>query len=433
MGQQLAGSVLQVPIGNWFADPYPEHSMNEQCGGDMRRNAMPCWIGEDGHHVRLERIPLASREFPEEFLQEILHRTPELLPVDELDSSFGPLVSLGREIDGIDNLFIAPNGWLTLVETKLWRNPESTRQVVAQILDYASRLAGMSFADFEALCRTAKPPSPVGSQSLFQFISGKFNGMAPPEQEFIDSVSKSLRTGRFLLLIVGDGIREGLENIMGVLHSHPQMHFTFGLVELQIYTHSKTPAGRLIIPQVVANTVEIVRATVRVETTGHANVAVAFEPPPEPGSLSTRRGQLSEKEFYQQVPDNQIIKQMIKRIFDWCTEKEVFRQWRASSVSIRLPDPRGSRQMFTLFVVKTSGDIYTGWLHEQLKTAGYDPHLLHSYISRLLSLFPGVKLKPKSPDTFAQDISAEQVAANLDDFLEVVGDFIDDIIREATK
>jgi len=77
----------------------------------MRRNAMPCWVSEDSRHVRLERIPLASREFSEDFLQEILHRTPELLPVDEFDSSFGPLVSLGREIDSIDNLFIAPNGW----------------------------------------------------------------------------------------------------------------------------------------------------------------------------------------------------------------------------------------------------------------------------------------------------------------------------------
>jgi len=292
----------------------------------------------------------------------------------------------------------------------------------------------MGFADFEALCRTAKPPSPLGNQSLFQYISSKFNGMDLHEKELIDSVSKSLRTGRFLLLIVGDGIREGLENIMGVLHSHPQMHFTFGLVELQIYRHSKAPAGTLIIPQVVANTVEIVRATVRVETTGHANVAVAFESPPGPeGVLPPRRRKLSEAEFYQQVPDNETIRQMIERIFEWCNEKEVLQQWGTSSVSIRLPDPRGSRQMFTLFVVKTSGDVYTGWLHEQLKNAGYDPQLVHNYISRLLSLFPGVKLKLKSPDTFAQDISAEQVAARLDDFLEVVGDFIDDIIREATK
>ncbi len=143
-------------------------------------------------------------------------------------------------------------------------------------------------------------------------------------------------------MIVGDGIREGLENIMGVLHTHPQMHFTFGLVELQIYRHSKAPTGKLVIPQVVANTVEIVRATVRVETTGHANVAVAFEPPLDQESISTRRGQLSEEEFYQQVPDNQIVRRMVERIFEWCTEKEVFRQWRASSVSIRLSDPEGA-------------------------------------------------------------------------------------------
>jgi hypothetical protein len=397
----------------------------------MRRNAMPCWISDDGRHVRLERTRLGDRDFPEEFLQETLHLTPELLPVDEFDSSFGPLVSLGREIESIDNLFIAPNGCLTLVETKLWRNPESTRQVVAQILDYASRLAGMSFTDFEMLCRRAKTPAPLGTGSLFDFVSSRFPESTPPEREFIDSVSKSLRTGRFLLLIVGDGIREGLENILGVLHTHPQMQFTFGLVELQTYTHLEAPKGRLIIPQIVANTVEIVRAVVRVETSGHANVVVELEQPVGGESVAGRRRKLSEDEFISQAPDER-VRQMIERIVGWCDEKNVVLEWGASSVSIRLPDPRGSRQKFTLFVLKTSGAIYTGWLMGQLNNSGYDPQLGLTYIAHLASLFPGSSPKPAYPDTLAQDIPAELIIERLEDFLEVVGTFID-TIREGTR
>ena len=38
-------------------------------------------------------------------------------------------------------MFISPKGLLTVVETKLWRNPAAHRTVVAQILEYANRLA----------------------------------------------------------------------------------------------------------------------------------------------------------------------------------------------------------------------------------------------------------------------------------------------------
>lgn len=275
------------------------------------------------------------------------------------------------------------------------------------------------------------PPAPIGTRSLYDFVMSQFQEATPGEQEFIDSVSRSLRTGRFLLLIVGDGIREGLENILGVLHTHPQMHFTFSLVELQIYTHLEGPAGKLIVPQVVANTVEIVRATVRVETTGKANVVVEFEDPLKAGPEGRRPKKLCESEFFSKAPNDR-VRSMMERIFQWCDEKEVVRDWRASSVSIRLRDPKGSRQMFTLFVMKTTGAIYTGWLLDQLKSAGYDPREALLFIARLVELFPGVNPKPEYPDTLSQDISAELVAERLDDLLEVVGDFIDTVREKAS-
>ena len=43
--------------------------------------------------------------------------------VRELPTPAGPL----------DILYINPKGFLSLVETKLWRNPEARRSVVAQI------------------------------------------------------------------------------------------------------------------------------------------------------------------------------------------------------------------------------------------------------------------------------------------------------------
>ncbi len=70
---------------------------------------------------------------------------PELLPVSEFDDDYFPAIPLGREVatgcGPIDNLYISPTGGLTLVETRLWKNPDKHRTVVAQILDYANEVA----------------------------------------------------------------------------------------------------------------------------------------------------------------------------------------------------------------------------------------------------------------------------------------------------
>jgi hypothetical protein len=61
-------------------------------------------------------------------------------------------------------------------------------------------------------------------------------------------------------LIVGDGIREGVEAIAEYLQTHAGLHFTLGLVELPIFL---TPSGeRLVAPRVLARTETLVRTVV---------------------------------------------------------------------------------------------------------------------------------------------------------------------------
>jgi hypothetical protein len=132
----------------------------------MRRTGVPNVVTGDGVHHALSRVAFHDKSIAEEFLQKALNTAPQLLPVEDLDPSYSPLVSLGREIDNIDNLFVSPNGRITLVETKLWRNPEATREVVAQLLDYASRLNSWSYSELEEATRKALPPAPLGEQSL---------------------------------------------------------------------------------------------------------------------------------------------------------------------------------------------------------------------------------------------------------------------------
>ncbi len=71
----------------------------------MRRDCQPHFVDADGNLVSLHRVDFGNRALGEDFLQQQLHRRPSILPVEEIDDSFAPLVSLGREIGSMDNLF----------------------------------------------------------------------------------------------------------------------------------------------------------------------------------------------------------------------------------------------------------------------------------------------------------------------------------------
>lgn len=172
----------------------------------MRRDCQPHFADTEGNLVSLRRVDFGDRTIGEKFLQEQLHKSPSILPVEEIDDSFAPLVSLGREIISIDNLFISPSGRITIVETKLWRNPEATRQALAQILYYAKRLSSLTYDQFEQKCRSAQPPAPLATTTnLYSLVSKRFPNRENSEADFSDAVSKNLRTARFCCWLSATG------------------------------------------------------------------------------------------------------------------------------------------------------------------------------------------------------------------------------------
>ena len=121
----------------------------------------PFIVGENTY-TKLERIPLTKGIFQEEWLQKLLQNSPQLLPVAEIDAIYAPLVCIGREVATaagyIDNLYISPKGYITIVETKLWRNPEARREVVGQIIDYAKELKQFSYERLDKLFEPSIKP-----------------------------------------------------------------------------------------------------------------------------------------------------------------------------------------------------------------------------------------------------------------------------------
>ena len=181
---------------------------------------------------------------------------------------------------------VTPSGLPVLVECKLWRNPEGRREVVGQILDYAKELSRWSSSDLQ---REVSRCLKRGGNPMLDLVRAA--DPALDEIRFNDALTLNLRRGRFLLLIVGDGIREGVEAIVEYLQVHAGLHFSLGLIELPIYL---MPDGsRLVVPRILARTQMITRYVVQVPD-GHTlqeagDQTDAAESDPEHNVLSDAR------------------------------------------------------------------------------------------------------------------------------------------------
>ena len=207
----------------------------------------------------LSRVPLGAGTsqggVSEDGLRDLLFRFPETLPIAAIDAAYGGAVPICRELHTpagfVDALYVNRAGRITLAEFKLWRNPQARREVIGQILDYAKELAAWSYEDLQRQVSIALNES---GNVLYNLVNAQTSGV--DEAEFVDNVSRHLRRGEFLLLIVGDGIQEGVSNIVDFVQRHTGLHFNLALVEAALYRNA---AGGLIVqPRVVART-EIVR------------------------------------------------------------------------------------------------------------------------------------------------------------------------------
>ncbi len=232
----------------------------------MSAFANPIIISQQGPAIVLERLPLMSFEglFSEKWLQEALFYHPQCLPIKEIDPRMSALIPICMEIETgagpADILYVTESGHLVLVETKLWRNPEARRVVVAQILDYAKQLTSWSFAD---LARETAVASKQGSDHLLNCVR-KVNPDFD-EANFVDGVTNSLKSGDFLLLIVGDGIRTGTESLVNFIEQYGNLRFGFGLIEVAAF---RLPNNEVLLqPRILAKT-ELLQRTVLVGSTG---------------------------------------------------------------------------------------------------------------------------------------------------------------------
>lgn len=179
--------------------------------------------GQDAQLVEETALPLEAE------LHEALTEHPELVQGEDL--GLGRTVVVGWE-SGLasgyaDLVLVDEHGQLCLVEVKKEGNPD-TRRVVAQLLDYAANLWGMSLGDFERSVfqpfRTHRLPESAGT--FEEYLNDLVPGTAEDGAEgltkstrIVSALEETLASGRFALVVVAPGIPAGVQRALEYLNA----------------------------------------------------------------------------------------------------------------------------------------------------------------------------------------------------------------------
>lgn len=346
-----------------------------------RQHASPVWVESADSVLHPQRMTAAP--FDENTLQGLLAAHPEILPMRELEPAYSSLIFVGRELQTpagpIDLVYVTANGGIVLVETKLWKNTDARRTVVAQILDYAKELTKWGFDEFDK-----KVAAAMNGRSLLSIAKAATEGADEvfDEAAFTDAISKNLRRCRLLLLIVGEGIREGIEDLTSLIQDDGARRFSLALVETAMFRASpKSEFPLLIVPRIVSRTTEVVRSVVEIRDGVVSTAAPLVVTPDAPSS--NRRTTLSEEALLQEMAR---AAPGAERVAETLLERFRVRgytlQFRQAAVSVRVEAPAHSGVFFTLLVITKVGTAYAGFL-TKVRNSGYPTTGVDDYVRAL--------------------------------------------------
>jgi len=408
-----------------------------------RRNGQPIYIQNESAK-NLVRLPLYGKDFNEEWIQKLIHQHPSILPINEIEPSFSPLISIGREIATsvgyLDNLYVSPDGYLTIVETKLWRNPEARREVVGQIIDYAKELSKWTFSDLNKAVVSFSKLYNKNTCGLLEMVRNHTELDEQDEQFFIDNISKNLKRGRFLLLIVGDGIRESVEDMIEYLSQSPQLHFTLALIELQVFKLGEDNSSLIVIPQLVTRTKEITRAIVRIEGSYSADLKVNIETDlgteTENKKINPQtRLTITAEDYFEQLQQNTSIEivAFAKQVIKDSQESGHFIEWNTGSFGVKLFDPQGSGVKIGLFNVDKYGNVYLSYSQGQFKKLELPVELSYEFAKDTAALFPNIIQNPVSKSNWNKYSKLGDLQLVYNSFKDRIKRYVDDITIAGQK
>jgi hypothetical protein len=185
-------------------------------------------------------------------LQEIIFENPSILcGMESLELFNASTIISCREFKVgsgfIDLLFVTDRADIVLVETKLIKNPEASRVVIAQTIDYLKSLVKMDADDF--------------LEQLATMEMKHINEQAIKDGSFVSQLQLNLSRGNVSILIVGDDINPNLLGMVASIQSAPHLAFTIYLIRLQSFIDAD---AHYLLPTVISRTNEIERSVINI-------------------------------------------------------------------------------------------------------------------------------------------------------------------------
>ena len=212
---------------------------------------------------------------------------------------------------------------------------------------------------------------------------------------------------RGVMLIIGDGIREGVEQMTEVLQRTPLLQYTLGLVEMSCYRHRDQDGGVLVIPQIIARTAEVTRAVVHIDLQGRdgADVNVTADVPADgQPARSHPANRLSEQEFYALLGDSaspDAARRCQAFVEHLVTEHEALEvTYTPLKLLIRVQPPGRDDRQFVVLAIDTNGRIRTTKWWLDFLAENHPTAVLDSFLDGLSSIDARMRPLKKSNGVF---------------------------------
>lgn len=228
---------------------------------------------------------------------------------------------------------------------------------------------------------------PDGDPIIDAVLGPEADADADRREDLIAGIERNLQRSEFLLLIVGDRIRPNTESMVQLLQKRVNLGFTFGLIEMPIFSAGGALAGYLVQPRVLLRT-KIITRTVSVANGSQGTVAVRNVEQTEPASS------LSEQSFYAGLAARDpafpaSVRSLLSRLTDQGCETQLLRKY-----NVYVDDGLGGR--LNVLSITSTGTVEV-W-GASARDAQLGKPVGHAYMKQVAAILPTGRVKDDLPN-----------------------------------
>lgn len=215
------------------------------------------------------------------------------------------------------------------------------------------------------------------------------------EAGFIDAVTKNLAQGRFLLLVAGDGIRHGVEQLADTVAAAPALRLTFALLEIALFKTGAADNAMVAQPRVLARTREIVRAVVELRAPLAPKDVTVSPPAVADDGDGGKRRRLTEEAIFDTMADSlgESVVDQFRGFLRECEKIGIEPEARGTSLSLAWYEPNTGRRFSFASIYADGGVVDLRFVRHNYRKSGIDEKIGTDYVNAVAALAPGARVR----------------------------------------